>query len=131
MSKRRYAVIGTGAIGGYYGARLQAAGFEVHFLLRSDYEMVKEQGLTIDSCDGDFTLPTVSAYRDATAIPPCDGVVIALKATQNHVLPQLLPSVVNEKSVVVLLQNGLGAEDQIAQIVKAPIIGGLCFICAN
>ena len=82
---------------------------------------VKEQGLTIDSCDGDFTLPTVNAYRDATAIPPCDGVVIALKATQNHVLPQLLPSVVNEKSVVVLLQNGLGAEDQIAEIVKAPI----------
>ena len=131
MSKRRYAVIGTGAIGGYYGARLQAAGFEVHFLLRSDYEVVQEQGLTIDSCDGNFKLPTVNAYREATAVPPCDVVVIALKATQNHLLPKLLPLVVSENSVVVLLQNGLGAEDQIAEIVKTPIIGGLCFICAN
>lgn len=131
MSKRRYAIIGTGAIGGYYGGRLQAAGAEVHFLLRSDYAVVKEQGLRIDSCEGDWQLPTVNAYTDPTAIPPCEVVVIALKATQNSHLPQLLPQVVTEESVVLLLQNGLGAEEEIAQIVPNPIIGGLCFICAN
>jgi len=131
MRKRRYAIIGTGAIGGYYGARLQAAGFEVHFLLRSDYAVVKERGLVIDSCEGNFTLPTVNAYREVTEMPACDVVVVALKATQNHLLPQLLPEVVTKDSVVLLLQNGLGAEDQIAQIVSTPIVGGLCFICAN
>ena len=49
MSKRRYAIIGTGAIGGFYGACLQQAGLEVHFLLRSDYTVVKEQGLIVHS----------------------------------------------------------------------------------
>ncbi|MDR9401939.1 MAG: putative 2-dehydropantoate 2-reductase [Halothece sp. Uz-M2-17] len=131
MSKRRYAIIGTGAIGGYYGARLQAAGFEVHFLLRSDYTVVKEQGLMIDSCEGNFTLPTVKAYQDVAAMPACDVVVVALKATQNHLLPQLLPQIVSKDSVVLLLQNGLGAEDKIAEMISNPILGGLCFICAN
>ena len=45
----RYGIIGTGAIGGYNGAKLAHAGQEVHFLLRSDYEYVKEHGLQIDS----------------------------------------------------------------------------------
>ena len=47
----KYAVIGTGAIGAYYGAKLAYAGNDVHFLLPSDYDFVKENGLQIDSCD--------------------------------------------------------------------------------
>ena len=58
----RYGVIGTGAIGGYYGAKLARAGQEVHFLLRSDYEYVKQHGLQVDSCDGSFHLTDVNAY---------------------------------------------------------------------
>ena len=54
--KLTYGVIGTGAIGGYYGARLAQSGQEVHFLLRSDYEYVKANGLQVDSCDGSFHL---------------------------------------------------------------------------
>ncbi|PSO48114.1 MAG: putative 2-dehydropantoate 2-reductase [Cyanobacteria bacterium SW_9_44_58] len=132
MSKRRYAIIGTGAIGGFYGACLQQAGLEVHFLLRSDYTVVKEQGLIVHSAQfGEFTLPTVNAYRDVAQMPPCDVVVVALKATQNQILPEILPHVVKEDGVVLLLQNGLGAEDKIAEIVNTPIVGGLCFICVN
>lgn len=52
----RYAVIGSGAIGGYYGGRLAQSGQEVHFLLRSDYDYVKTHGLQVDSCDGSFHL---------------------------------------------------------------------------
>ena len=57
----KYGVIGTGAIGGYYGAKLARAGQEVHFLLRSDYEYVKQHGLQVDSCDGSFHLDDVNA----------------------------------------------------------------------
>lgn len=57
----RYAIIGSGAIGGYYGAKLAHAGREVHFLLRSDYEYVKQHGLQINSCDGSFHLADVNA----------------------------------------------------------------------
>lgn len=131
MSQRQYAIIGTGAIGGYYGGRLQQAGFDVHFLLKSNYSVVKTQGLKIDSCDGDFTLPVVKAYNDPSQIPPCDVAVVALKATQNPILSEILPQILKADGLVLLLQNGLGTEETIANIVPNPIVGGLCFICSN
>ncbi|MBE9128269.1 MULTISPECIES: putative 2-dehydropantoate 2-reductase [unclassified Coleofasciculus] len=130
---RRYAVIGTGAIGGFYGACLQNAGQEVHFLLRRDYEYVRHHGLVISSIYGDFTLPQVNAYNDVKDMPRCDVVLIALKTTQNHLLPHLLPPLVKEGGVVLTLQNGLGIEPEIASIVgeNVDVLGGLCFICSN
>jgi 2-dehydropantoate 2-reductase len=130
--KRSYTIIGTGAVGGFYGACLQRAGFEVHFLVHSDYEHVRQHGLVIESKEGDFTLPNVHAYQDVREIPTTDVVIIALKATQNHLLAHLLPPLVKGDSVVLVLQNGLGVEEEIAQIIKnANIIGGLCFLCSN
>jgi 2-dehydropantoate 2-reductase len=130
--QRSYAIIGTGALGGFYGARLQHAGCELHFLLHSDYEYVRQHGLICESKDGDFTLPKVNAYRDVRDMPKCDVVCICLKTTQNHLLPQLLPSVVKEDGVVLVMQNGLGIEAQVAEIVGAqPVMGGLCFLCSN
>jgi 2-dehydropantoate 2-reductase len=131
-NSRSYAILGTGALGGYYGACLQRAGLDVHFLLRSDYNYVSQHGLVIESTDGDFTLPQVNAYQDVKHLPPCDVVAIALKSTQNHLLPDLLPPVLKEDGVVLVLQNGLGIEDTVAEIVGSQrVIGGMCFICAN
>ncbi|MFP4009269.1 MAG: putative 2-dehydropantoate 2-reductase [Spirulinaceae cyanobacterium] len=127
---RKYAVIGTGAIGGYYGAMLQKAGFPVHFLLRSDYEIACQQGLTVESVNGDFKLSQISAYNNPEEMPACDGIIVALKATQNHILPQILPPLLHNNSVVILLQNGIGIEPEIGQIRGVNnIIGGLCSIC--
>ncbi|MEM9266749.1 MAG: putative 2-dehydropantoate 2-reductase [Cyanobacteria bacterium P01_F01_bin.13] len=131
MLARRYAIIGTGAIGGYYGARLQQSGCDVHFLLRSDYDHVKKHGLVVESVDGDILLPQVNAYNNAAAMPPVDVVVIALKTTQNHHLARLIPPL-QPDAVVLTLQNGLSIEDEIAQLVPPEqIMGGLCFICSN
>jgi 2-dehydropantoate 2-reductase len=130
--QRSYAIIGTGALGGFYGARLQHAGCELHFLLHSDYEHVRQHGLICESKDGDFTLPKVNAYRDTRDMPKCDVVCVCLKTTQNHLLPQLLPPVVKDGGVVLVMQNGLGIEEQVAEIVGAqPVVGGLCFLCSN
>lgn len=132
MSSRSYAILGTGALGGYYGACLQRAGLEVHFLLHSDYEHVCQHGLVIESPSGDFTLPYVNAYCDVGKMPRCDVVAVALKSTQNHLLSQLLPAVIKDDGVVLLLQNGLGIEEDVAQIVGSErVIGGLCFLCSN
>jgi 2-dehydropantoate 2-reductase len=132
MSNRSYAILGTGALGGYYGACLQRAGLEVNFLLHSDYEQVKEQGLVIESPNGDFTLPQVNAYGDVTKMPACDVVVVALKTTHNRLLPEMLPPVVKDNGVVLVLQNGLGIEEEVAQIVGSKrVMGGLCFLCSN
>jgi 2-dehydropantoate 2-reductase len=132
MSERSYAILGTGALGGFYGAKLQKAGKDVHFLLKSDYEYVSQRGLVIESKDGDFTLPQVNAYNDVEKMPQCDVVVVALKTTQNHLLPQMLPPVVKDDGVVLVLQNGLAVEEEVAKIVSnVNIIGGLCFLCSN
>lgn len=131
MSGFSYAIIGTGAVGGLYGARLQRAGFEVHFLLRSDYEHVREHGLRIESVEGDFRLDRVCAYRDARDMPRCDVVVVSVKATSNDQLPEILPRVVRKDGVVILLQNGLGAEARLAPLVPdCTVLGGLSFLCA-
>ena len=132
MATRSYAVIGTGALGGFYGGRLQQAGLDVHFLLRSDYEHVKEHGLVIDSVDGDFTLPQVNAYQCASDMPRCDVAMVTLKSTANHILPEILPHVLAEDGIVLMLQNGLGAEDAVAELVDPhAVLGGLAFICSN
>lgn len=129
---RRYAIIGTGAIGGFYGARLQRAGLEVHFLLHTDYATVCRSGLVIDSVEGHFTLPQVNAYQDIHQIPCCDVVIVSLKTTQNHLLPQLLPPILQESGVVLILQNGLGMEEAVAKIVgEQRVMGGICFICSH
>jgi 2-dehydropantoate 2-reductase len=132
-----YAILGTGALGGFYGARLQQAGLEVHFLVHSDYEQVHQHGLVIESPDGDFTLPQVNAYQNVKEMPPCDVAIVALKTTQNSLLPQLLPPVLKQNSIVLVLQNGMGIEATVAEIVGSDrnpsvhVLGGLCFLCSN
>jgi 2-dehydropantoate 2-reductase len=129
---RSYAVIGTGALGGFYGAKLQAAGLDVHFLVNSDYQHVKEFGLMIQSKDGDFRLPSVQAYNQSSQMPRCDVVLVCLKTTHNHLLPAILPDLVKPDSIVIVLQNGLGNEAEIAKMLDVQQIwGGLCFICSN
>jgi len=132
IMSRTYAILGTGALGGFYGARLQRAGLEVHFLLHSDFEHVRQHGLICESVDGNFTLPRVNAYSDTRDMPPCDVVCVTLKTTQNHLLPTLLPPVVKNDSLVLVMQNGLGNEAEVAALVGADrVAGGLCFLCSN
>ena len=87
----RYGIIGSGAIGGFYGGKLAKAGQEVHFLFRSDYEFVKQNGLQVDSCDGSFHIDNVNAYNDTAAMPTCDVVLVCLKSVNNNKLKTLLP----------------------------------------
>ncbi len=125
----KYAVVGTGAIGGYFGGRLAEAGKDVHFLLHSDYEHVKEHGLKVDSVEGDFHLKEVNCYKSSSDMPVCNVVLVCLKTTQNYLLKDILPPLVNEKSLVILIQNGFGLEAELAKdFSDMNIAGGLAFI---
>lgn len=126
-----YGIIGMGAIGGYYGGRLAYSGVEVHFLSHSDYQFVKERGLQVDSCDGSFHLERINAYQNPEDMPKCDVVIVGLKTTNNHLLPQLLPPLLHEHTVVVLIQNGIGVEADVQQMFPGTaLIAGLAFICS-
>ncbi|MFP4445779.1 MAG: putative 2-dehydropantoate 2-reductase [Desulfosudaceae bacterium] len=128
----KYGVIGTGAVGGYYGGLLCRHGLDTHFLLHSDYDHVAAEGLRVDSRDGDFHLTGINIYRRPEDMPRCDVVLVALKTTANDALVSILPPVTKAGGVVIMLQNGLGVEAAAAELVPAAtIIGGLCFLCSN
>ena len=126
-----YGIIGTGAIGGYYGAMLAKAGNEVHFLFHKDYEYVKQHGLQVDSCNGDFHLHDVRAYAHTSEMPQCDVVLVCLKTVNNHLLTSLLPPLLHPETVVVLIQNGIGVEADVQKMFpEAHLAAGLAFICS-
>lgn len=126
----KYAIIGTGAIGGYYGGLLAKAGREVHFLLHSDYDYVCEHGLQVDSCDGNYHVDSPHAYRDTRDMPVCDVVIVALKTTANRQLPEMLAPITAPSTLVLLIQNGIGMEADLAKAMpQAQLLGGVAYIC--
>ncbi|QQE11873.1 putative 2-dehydropantoate 2-reductase [Planctomycetota bacterium] len=129
--KKQIAVIGSGGVGAYYGSQLQRQGHDVHYLFNSDYDHVKTHGLSIISPHGNYSFDQVNAYNSVHDMPKCDIVLLALKTTSNHLLEELLPPVTKGNGFVFALQNGIGIEEQVAQVVGPNrVIGGLCFICS-
>lgn len=127
----KIAVVGCGALGGYYGACLARAGHETHFLLRSDFDVVRQRGVRILSPEGDFVVHPQAALSP-TDIGMADLVLIGLKTTANPVFPRLLPPLVGPQTAVLTLQNGLGNEEALARIFPPEqVLGGLCFVCLN
>lgn len=127
----RIGIIGTGAIGGFYGLMLARAGFDVHFLLRSEYAVVSEQGLRVNSgVHGALHLHPVQAYAQAADMPPCDWLLVGTKSTGNVELAPTLAQVAAPDAKVVLLQNGLDVEDSLREHLPASLhlLGGLCYI---
>lgn len=128
----RIAVVGSGAVGCYYGGRLANLGRDVHFLMRSDLDVVRKRGLRVRSREGDFHVPKVNAHATPEEIGPCDLVIIALKATSNPALDFLIPPLLHDDTMLLTLQNGLGNEEYLAERFGADrVLGGLCFVCIN
>src|SRR6267143_3452242 len=120
----KVAVVCCGALGSFYGAKLCRAGEDVHFLLRSDYEVVRRKGVAIRSPQGDFRVQPKCA-RHPKEIGVVDLVLIGLKSTVNDCLPELIPPLAGPATAVVTLQNGLGNEEELAKIVEPQqILGG-------
>lgn len=125
----RVAIVGAGAIGSYYGARLALAGVDVRFLLRSDVAHVRAHGITLREKDAVRRLSPVAAFARPEEIGPVDLVVVALKTTANAGLSTLLPPLLGPGTAVVTLQNGLGNEEWIASLIPGyDVLGGLCYI---
>ncbi len=128
----RVGVIGSGALGLYYGALLQKASHDVHFLLRRDYQAICRTGLQVTSPRGDFHLAEVNGYRTSREIGPVDLILIGLKAYANDDLVELVRPLVTAETTILTLQNGLGNEELLAAAFGAGhIVGGVAFLCCN
>jgi 2-dehydropantoate 2-reductase len=130
-SPRSIAVVGSGAVGCYYGGMLAHAGCDVRFLMRADLEKVRRDGLTIHT-RGEAVKVAARACASVEEIGPVDLVLIALKATANAALDALIPPLLHETTALVTLQNGLGNEEYLAARWGAErVLGALCFVCLN
>jgi len=126
----KIAILGSGSIGLYYGAKLAGAGEDVHFLMRSGYGQALRDGIRVRSPDGDLHLPSPQVANDVHAIGPVDLVLIALKVTDNPMLTELVPPLLNQGTALLTLQNGLGNEEFLAgHFGVTRVLGGLCFVC--
>ena len=126
----RFAILGSGAVGGYYGAKLARAGHEVTFVARGAHlAAIREHGLQIRSpMLGDFVV-RAAAEEDTARVGAVDVVVVAVKAYDNETaLPRLRP-MMRESTTVLTLQNGVdSAREVAAQVGEAAVIGGPTYI---
>jgi len=125
----RIAIVGTGALGCYYGARLAKAGNDVHFLVRSGRAAIMARGIRVKTPAERFTLKKALTHSTAEDIGPCDLVIVTVKATANAALAKLLPPLMGPNTLVLTLQNGLGVEEPVAEVVGGDrVLGAICFV---
>jgi len=110
---------------------LAQIGRDVRFVMRSDLEVVRRDGLTIHTRGETLKIP-VTAVAKAEEIGPCDLVIIGIKATGNAALEELIPPLLGPQTALLTLQNGLGNEEYLAsRWGEERVLGGLCFVCLN
>ena len=125
------AVVGSGALGSYYGVKLARQGADVRFLMRADLDVVKQQGLRVREQGQEWTV-AAKAFGSTAEIGPVDLVMIALKTTANVDLDTLIPPLLHDGTLLLTLQNGLGNEEFLAERWGGErVLGGLCFVCLN
>jgi len=125
-------VVGAGGVGGYFGARLAAAGADVHFLARGAHlAAMRSRGLRIESPKGDLHLPQVAATDDPADIGPSDVVLFTVKLYDVDAALGLLPPLLGPDAVVIPLQNGVEAVSRLSGAVGAAhTAGGTTYITA-
>jgi 2-dehydropantoate 2-reductase len=104
----------------------------VHFLLNSEYAVVREKGWRIKSWEGDFELPRVQVYDRTEKMPKADLVIVALKTTNERLYEPLVAPLLKANTVIFSVQNGLGPDERFAALFGPErVLGGLAFVCIN
>jgi 2-dehydropantoate 2-reductase len=126
----KIAVFGSGGVGGYFGARLAAAGENVSFLARGAHlKAMQEEGLYIESPNGNLHLPKVQATDRPQAIGPVDVVLFTVKLYDVDTSAATLQPLIGPNTVVITLQNGVEAMDMVAKHVGADhVAGGAAYV---
>jgi 2-dehydropantoate 2-reductase len=122
----RFAVMGAGAIGGYFGGRLHQAGEEVHFIARGAHlEAMQRNGLQIYSAHGDVHLDGIRATDDPSSIGPVDVVLFCLKLWDTESGARLIEPLLGPDTAVYSFQNGIYAEGKLSELLgREHVIGG-------
>ena len=126
----RFAILGSGAVGGYFGAKLARAGQDVTFIARGAHlDAIRRNGLEVKSTQlGDFTV-RAGAESDTTKVGPVEVAVVSVKAYDNATALPMLTPLVGPDTVVLTLQNGVDSTDEVAAIVgQSHVLGGTTYV---
>ena len=126
----RFAILGSGAVGGYYGAKLARAGHDVTFIARGAHlAAIRARGLEIRSPALEGFTVHARAEEDTSKVGPVDVAIVAVKAYDNASALPLVAPLVGPETAVLTLQNGVDSvNDLAARIGEAPVIGGTTYI---
>lgn len=126
----KIAVIGTGAVGGYYGAKLVQAGHDVTFITtEKSSEIIKEKGLYVKSVNGDIDIKNPKVSSAIEAIKDTDIILLCTKSYHTEEIAKNIKEKVNENAIVISLQNGVENEQILASFLgKERVIGSSIFI---
>jgi len=126
-------ITGTGGVGGYFGGRLAKAGHDVTFIARGDHKKaLEENGLIVKSINGDFSVKPVKVTDKISDADAPDLVIIAVKAWQVIDIAQQLKPIIGEHTMVLPLQNGVLASDELKEVLPAKnVLSGLCRIISK
>lgn len=129
----KIAVIGTGGVGGYFGAKLAKAGNDVTFIARGEHlKAIKSNGLVVKSILGDFRVDHLKATEKITEIDQPDLIILGVKAWQIQEIREDITKVLHNETLILPLQNGVLAADELSEkISKNHILGGLCRIISK
>lgn len=132
-SQPRILVVGTGAVGGFYGGRLAIAGARVATLCRSDYDTVRSQGITVKSVWGDFQFTPEKVIRQAADYGhPPDFILVALKVLPGVDTVEIIRNAVGPDTAIILIQNGIGIDEPVAAAFpRNEIISAVAFIAVS
>ena len=129
----RIAVMAAGAVGGYYGARMAAAGHDVFFIARGAHlNAIRENGLKIESVHGDVLLPTPNVTDDPAKVGPVDIVLFAVKLWDTEAAAEQAKPLIGPNTRLITLQNGIDSVERIGAVIGAgKVVGGFAYIASN
>jgi len=128
----KIAIVGSGGVGGYFGARLAASGQDVTFIARGSHlQALQKEGLKVHSALGDLHLPEVKATNDTAVVGPVDVIMIAVKLWATEEAAAAAKPMIGPNTVAVSFQNGVVAVDTLLPILgKEHVMGGVANIAA-
>lgn len=126
----KIAVIGTGAVGGYYGAKLVKAGYDVTFFgTEKSVEIIKDKGIYVNSVDGDIEIKEPKIFYDYETMKDMDLILLCTKAYHTEQIAKALKPNMSDKALVISLQNGVENESLLSEILgKENIIGASIYV---
>lgn len=129
----RVAIFGSGGVGGYFGARLAAAGNEVHFIARGAHlRAMRENGLKVESGAGDVHLPSPIVHENPAEIGPVDLVMFCVKLGDVESAAHQLKPMLHERTLVIPFQNGVESPEILARVIgRKHVLTGVAYIATS